>query len=184
MTSYWTEMALSGANFPTRARKECVPAGRLVEVSILSSVSQFVATTALAAALLGTAFVSSTAVAGVVVYSGFEGTSELDNCALDGCAGTPDTMGAAGTTQFLETSNFSITVYDKATGLVQSRQNSNTFWVNAGQAADRFGIATFGDQRVLFDHYTNRWIMSGLGATTNIINIAVSDTSNALGPWK
>lgn len=115
--------------------------------------------------------------AGVVF--GFEGTSMLDNCALNGCFRPPDTMGAVGVTQFLETSNGSITVYDKTNGAVQSRVGMVAFWANAGLPG-----GAGGDQRVLFDHYADRWIMAGFGATSNVINIAVSDTANALGPWK
>lgn len=115
----------------------------------------------------------------VVVGTTFEGTSQLDNCALGQCFRPPDTMGAAGTTQYLETTNGSITVYDKATGFVQSRVSMPTFWASAGLPG-----GAGGDQRVLFDMYTNRWIMTGFGATGNIINIAVSDTANAMGTWK
>lgn len=156
---------------------------RSAEVLRRSSGAKFVTQVAVAAVLLVGAIMPTDSNAGVVFLGGFEGTSQLDNCALGNCFRPPDTMGAAGTTQFLETSNGSITVYNKATGLVQSRQNANTFWVNAGQAAIG-GTATGGDQRVLFDQYTDRWIMSGFGATNNIINIAVSDTANALGSWK
>ena len=110
---------------------------------------------------------------------GFEGTTQIDNCALNQCFRPPDTMGAIGTTQFVETTNGSITVYNKATGGLASRVDMPTFWANAGLPG---GAA--GDQRVLFDHYTNRWIMSGFGSTGNKINIAISDTADALGPWK
>ena len=113
------------------------------------------------------------------VATSFEGTSQLDNCALGQCWRPPDTMGAIGTTQFLETTNGSITIYDRATGAVLSRQDYVNFWANAGLPG-----GAGGDQRVLFDHYTNRWIMNGFGATGNLINIAVSDTANALGTWK
>lgn len=81
--------------------------------------------------------------------------------------------------QFLETTNGSITVYDKSTGVVQSRVTMQAFWGSTGLPA-----AAGGDQRVLFDHYTSRWLMVGFGATNNIINVGVSDTANALGPWK
>ena len=114
--------------------------------------------------------------AGVIL--GFEGTSQLDNCALGNCFRPPDTMGAIGTTQFMETSNGSITVYDRTNGVVQSRIDFNQFWLSAGQTGSA------GDQRVLFDHYTDRWIAAGFGATPDKINIAISDTSNALGAWK
>lgn len=102
----------------------------------------------------------------------------VGNCALGGCYLPPDTMGAVGTTQFVETSNGSVTVYNKVDGAVLSRVNMNTFWTAAGQSTSG------GDQRLLFDHYTNRWIAIGFGATNNVINIAVSVTADALGAWK
>lgn len=117
--------------------------------------------------------------AGATTVRGFEGTSQLDNCALNQCYRPPDTMGAVGTTQFLETNNGSITVYNKATGAVQSRVDMSSFWTAAGMPG-----GAGGDQRVLFDHSTNRWIMIGFGGTGNKINIAVSDTANAGGTWK
>lgn len=132
-----------------------------------------------AAALTVAAGASTGAWAGVVVTAGFEGTSQLDNCALGNCFRPPDTMGAVGTTQFLETNNGSITIYDKNSGAVQSRVSMQSFWAGAGLAG-----GAGGDQRVLFDHYTNRWLMIGFGATGNLINIGVSDTADALGSWK
>lgn len=126
-----------------------------------------------------TLYVAVPVVAGTVTVRGFEGTSQLNNCALGECFRPPDTMGAVGTTQFMETTNGSITIYNKATGAVESRVNMQTFWAAAGQPG-----GARGDQRVLFDHYTNRWIAIGFGVTGNVINIGVSETSNALGPWK
>ena len=114
-----------------------------------------------------------------VFVRGFEGTSQLDNCALGQCFRPPDTMGAIGTTQFLETNNGSIAVFDKATGALTSRVSMPSFWASAGLPG-----GANGDQRVLFDHYTNRWLMIGFGSTTNVINVGISDTSNALGAWK
>ena len=123
--------------------------------------------------------VLASAAAQAASVRGFEGTSQLDNCVLGECFRPPDTMGAVGTTQFLETTNGSITVYNKASGAVQSRVNMATFWASVGLPG-----GANGDQRTLFDHYSNRWIVTGFGANVKDINIAVSDTSNALGPWK
>lgn len=121
----------------------------------------------------------SAACAQAVYVRGFEGTSQLDNCALGQCFRPPDTMGAVGTTQFLETNNGSIAVFNKATGALTSRESMPAFWSRVGLPG-----GANGDQRVLFDHYTNRWIMNGFGATGNLINLAISDTANALGTWK
>ncbi len=110
---------------------------------------------------------------------GFEGTSQLDNCALSQCYFPPHTMGAIGTTQFLESTTGSITVYNKATGSVLSRVSMPNFWAGVGLPG-----GALGNQRVLFDHYTNRWIISGYGPTPNKTNLAISDTADALGTWK
>jgi hypothetical protein len=115
-----------------------------------------------------------------VFVRGFEGTSQLDNCALNQCFRPPDSMGAVGLTQFFETTNGSVSVYDKATGvLTRPRITMGDFWASAGLPG-----GSQGDQRVLFDHYTNRWLVSGFGGTQNLLNIAVSETADAAGPWK
>ena len=127
--------------------------------------------TACATTFVGT----SPANAGVVL--GFQGTSQYDNAALGRNFIPPDTMGAIGTTQYMETTNGSVAVYDR-TGALLSRVSDNAFWQGIGQAGSS------GDQRVLFDHYTNRWIAIGFGAVTSTLVIGVSDTANALGTWK
>lgn len=109
----------------------------------------------------------------------FEGTSYADNCALGECFYPPHPMGAIGTTQFLESTTGSITVYSKSDSSVQSRVKMETFWANKGLTG-----GSLGNQRVLFDHYTNRWIISGFGPTANKTNLAISDTADALGTWK
>jgi hypothetical protein len=56
---------------------------------------------------------SLTAVASAAQASswwGFEGTAQKDNFFLDGAFRPPDTMGAVGTTQFMETSNGSVAI--------------------------------------------------------------------------
>ncbi len=113
-----------------------------------------------------------------ISWTGFEGTSQKNNFFLDGAFRPPDTMGAVGTTQYLETTNGSVTVYDKANGAVLSRVGATPFWQGIGASGSG------GDQRVLFDMYTNRWIMNGFCASRTEVCIAVSDTSNALGAWK
>jgi hypothetical protein len=124
------------------------------------------------------AALASTAQAAPATFWGFEGTAQKDNFFLDGAFRPPDTMGAVGTTQFMETSNGSVAVYDKNTGAVLVRERASAFWQRMGLSGSS------GDQRILFDHYTNRWIANGFCAGVNEICIGVSDTSNALGTWK
>ena len=128
-----------------------------------------------------------------ITVSGFEGTSFQDNCALGtaGCFQIPYTMGAVGTSQFVETSTGSIAVYDKTTGaLLAPRQPISQFWTGIGAPA--LGQSN-GGQRVLFDHYTSRWVTTATGtgdAPVSASNpgadvfIGVSDTADALGSWK
>ncbi|MFN9746531.1 MAG: PEP-CTERM sorting domain-containing protein [Betaproteobacteria bacterium] len=130
------------------------------------------------AALLLAAGHAGTASAQVASWFGFEGTAQKDNFFLDGAFRPPDTMGAAGTTQFMETSNGSVAIYDKNTGALLVREKASTFWQRMGLSGSS------GDQRVLFDHYTQRWIANGFCAQTNEICIGVSDTADALGTWK
>ncbi len=120
--------------------------------------------------------------AGLKSALSFQGTTINADAALNSGVRRipPDTMGAIGLSQFLETSNGSISVYDRSNGSLVNRQNLGSFWSAVSPNLTGSG----GDQRVLFDHYSNRWIVIGFGATRNTINIAVSSTANALGPWK
>ncbi|MCE2917197.1 MAG: PEP-CTERM sorting domain-containing protein [Rubrivivax sp.] len=128
------------------------------------------------------AVASLTAISSAAVHAttwwGFEGTAQKDNFFLDGAFRPPDTMGAVGTTQFMETSNGSVAIYDKNTGGLLIREKASTFWQRMGLTGSS------GDQRILFDHYSNRWIANGFCATVNEVCIGISDTSDALGTWK
>jgi hypothetical protein len=127
------------------------------------------------------ALASLTAIASAAqatTFWGFEGTAQKDNFFLDGAFRPPDTMGAVGTTQFMETSNGSVAIYDKNTGALLVREKASSFWQRMGLSGSS------GDQRILFDHYSQRWIANGFCATVNEVCIGVSDTANALGTWK
>lgn len=123
--------------------------------------------------------------AGLINPLGFQGTTQFDNCSLgaDQCRRPPDTMGAIGLTQYMETSNGSLTVYDRSTGSVLQR------WSSGGAAGfwqSKLGpgfTGSLGDQRILFDLYTNRWIVIGFGSVLSDLNIAISDSADALGSW-
>ena len=141
-------------------------------------------TLALAAAASLVALGTANAVVIANVTGGFKGTTQVDVCALNQCFRPPDTMGAVGTTQFLETTNGANTVYDKNTGAILSRKSMTQWWADIGLPR-----GAFGDQRVLFDHYTNRWMAIGFGNENgtfsgNTLNIAVSSTNNAMGAWQ
>jgi hypothetical protein len=115
----------------------------------------------------------------LTVKLGFEGTSDYDTRALGIGLIPPDTMGAVGTTQYVQLLNGSISVYNKATGtLAAPRITDSAFWQAAG------GSATGGDPRILFDSTSNRWLALGFNASGSGLNIGVSQTADALGSWK
>ena len=115
---------------------------------------------------------------GVSVGLSFEGISQYDGAAFGRNFIPPDTMGAVGKTQYLETSNGSYAVFDKATGARLSLVSDVAWWATAGQTG------TNGDSRVMYNAAADRWIVIAFGANSKDIQIAVSDTSNALGTWK
>ncbi len=118
------------------------------------------------------------AVAAANVIRRFGSTSMLSNCALGQCFNPASPSGAIGTTQFMESTNGGVAIYDKATGNLLRRVTTPAFWASAG------AVSSLGLQRVLFDHYTHRWISTAIGATDNVINVGVSETADALGNWR
>lgn len=117
----------------------------------------------------------------------FKGISQVDVRGLHGGFSEipPDTMGAVGTTQFMETSNGAYAIYDKKTGARTALWADGDFWAAAGvaQPAGSRGFSN-GDSRVLFDSKSKRWIVESFGTSLQDIQIAVSTTSDATGPWK
>ena len=109
----------------------------------------------------------------------FEGISQYDVALVGRNFIPPDTMGAIGRSQFMETVNGGIGIFDKATGARLSFVSDTVFWNAAGQAG-----APSGDQRVMYNADADRWIALSFGSNAKDIQIAISDTSNALGTWK
>lgn len=109
---------------------------------------------------------------------GFEGISQYDGASFGRNFIPPDTIGAVGATQYMETTNGSYAVFDKATGNRTSLVSDVAFWAGAGQTG------TNGDTRVMYNAAANRWVVVAFGANAKDLQIAVSDTSNALGGWK
>ena len=109
---------------------------------------------------------------------GFEGTSDFDTRALGIGVIPPDTMGAVGTTQYVQLINGSFTVYNKSDGsLAAPRKTDSSWWTSLG------GTTTGGDPRVMFDPVTSRWLALGFDDTLGGVNLGVSATDNALGAW-
>ena len=115
---------------------------------------------------------------GPVVALSFEGISQYDVAGVQRNFIPPDTQGAIGKTQFMEIVNGGVAVFDKATGTRLSFQSDLSFWAGAGKPG------TQGDPRILYNKDADRWIALSFGASVADIQIAVSDTSNALGGWK
>lgn len=115
----------------------------------------------------------------ITVGMSFEGTSDYDTRALGIGLIPPDTMGAVGTTQYVQLINGSFSVYNKSTGLLAApRITDSAFWTGIG------GGSTGGDPRILFDSRSSRWLAIGFDSTGAGLRIGVSDTDNALGGWK
>ena len=114
-----------------------------------------------------------------VVRFGFEGISQYDVASVGRNFIPPDTIAAAGKTQLVQFTNGGFAVFDKATGARTEFTSDTAFWQAAGRT-----LVPNGDQRVIYNADADRWLAIGFGANTKDINIAVSDTSNALGPWK
>lgn len=112
------------------------------------------------------------------VVIGFEGVSQYQAAALGRNFIPPDTMGAVGTTQFVELINGAFAVFDKATGATLKLTTDNSFWTSIG------GSNTSGDPRVMFNSQYNRWVAVGFGANAKDIQIAISDTDDATSGWK
>jgi PEP-CTERM motif len=130
---------------------------------------------------------ASAASAASTVVQGFEGASLAQNITVGGGFIPPDTMGAVGTTQYVSILNGSFSVYNKATGTQTAFIDDDAFWSAAGATGVVAGATTSftgGDPRVLFDATRNRWIATAFGGDRSFLNIAVSDTADALGPWK
>ncbi len=127
----------------------------------------------------------STLSPGTTVGPSFDGISQVDVRALNNNFSfiPPDTMGAVGATQFLETSNGAYAIFDKTTGARQSIVSMTAFWQAAGQAGSQ------GDSRVLFDARSQRWIVTAFAVPDGngnlpTLEIAVSNDSNALHGFK
>lgn len=115
---------------------------------------------------------------GSFVAKGFEGISQYDVASVSRNFIPPDTMGAVGTTQYVTFANGGYAVYDKATGTRSLFQSDLSFWAAAGQTGAN------GDSRVMFSSAADRWIALSFGASVSDIQIAVSNTANALSGWQ
>ncbi len=116
--------------------------------------------------------------AGSPYVFGFEAITQYDGAAFGRNFIPPDTIGAVGMTQYMSTTNGAYGVFDKYTGARLSVVADTAFWAAAGQTG------TNGDSRVMYNADAKRWIAVAFGGNAKDLQIAVSDTDNALGSWK
>jgi hypothetical protein len=119
------------------------------------------------------------------------GTTNLLNFAglggsQSGGAYPPDTNGAVGSTQFVETVNVSYAVYDKTTGALQlGPVILDTIW--SGFSGSLCNTVSGGDPVVLWDRAAQRWLVTELAyngsLTSNYLCVAVSTSADATGSY-
>jgi hypothetical protein len=95
----------------------------------------------------------------------------------------PDTNGAIGSTQYVQTVNDNLAVFDKATkAVVYGPVPENILWVGFGGGCE---TNNDGDPVVVYDKAADRWIVSqfSVSSTPYLQCVAVSQTNDATGAW-
>jgi hypothetical protein len=95
----------------------------------------------------------------------------------------PDTVGAAGATQYVQWVNGALVVLDKETGAaLLGPVPGNTLWAGFGGACETNDA---GDPMVSYDRFAQRWVLQQLagGSAPYGQCVAVSATSDATGTW-
>jgi len=95
----------------------------------------------------------------------------------------PDTVGAIGSTQFLQDVNDGIAVFDKATkNVIYGPVPANIFWSGFGGPCE---ANNDGDPVVVYDKAADRWVVSqfSVASTPYFECVAVSQTNDATGAW-
>jgi hypothetical protein len=111
----------------------------------------------------------------------FEGISTAN--LTGGIGAPPDTNGAVGATQYVQTVNTALAVFDKNTGaLVLSARDISTLFTTMGGKCAMTGES---DPVVVYDKLANRWLIGIINDAngTNDICMAVSRTSDATGSY-
>jgi hypothetical protein len=100
----------------------------------------------------------------------------------------PDTNGAVGATQFVETVNTSYQVFDKTSGAsVFGPVEINTLWTGFGGLCDPSSLASQTDPVVLYDKLAGRWVIVEITYNSSFTSfsecLAVSTSSDATGSF-
>ncbi len=94
----------------------------------------------------------------------------------------PDTNGAVGPRDYIQTVNTQFAIFDKAGTMLAGPFNINTLWINAG-LTDSCSTHNDGDPVVKYDGLADRWVITQFVAFTNFC-IAVSNSSDPVtGGW-
>jgi hypothetical protein len=91
----------------------------------------------------------------------------------------PDTSGAVGRDKLMSTLNSNYVIQRKSDGKVLSRVSMTSFW-------SRLGMHHPFDPRVLYDPYSDRWLVSAANdplLASSAILYGISDTSDPQGSW-
>jgi hypothetical protein len=105
-------------------------------------------------------------------------------CNGGGCTGPdpPDTNGAVGPNNYIQTVNAEFAIYDKSGNLLAGPTNINQIWIAAG-TGDACQLNNNGDPIVVYDQIADRWLLSQFVAYSNEC-IAISKTANPVsGGW-
>jgi hypothetical protein len=130
---------------------------------------------------------------GVTSVIGFDGQSADDNRRVLGFAFVPpDTNGAVGASQYVQTVNVTLAVYGKRDGSLQlGPVPIHTLWSGFGGLCENGGTSIYykdgGDPVVLYDHLAGRWLVSQLQYDETFTHtaqcIAISTSSDATGSY-
>lgn len=95
----------------------------------------------------------------------------------------PDPVGSASPDHFIQMTNTLggayLRVYDKSDSILLEMPNLNSLW-------SEFNVQGFGDPIVLWDPLAERWLITevaSLFSNSNLVLVAVSETSDPLGRW-
>jgi hypothetical protein len=95
----------------------------------------------------------------------------------------PDTNGAIGSRQYVQTVNDNLAVFDKATkAVVYGPVPENILWTGFGGGCE---ANNDGDPVVVYDKAADRWVVSQFSVSTTpyLQCVAVSQTNDATGAW-
>lgn len=94
----------------------------------------------------------------------------------------PDTVGAAGRTQYMQWVNSQFLVIDKKTGAkLLGPSNGNKIWAEFGGECEK---RNDGDPVINYDRFAHRWVLQQFAVTNgNYECVAISTTEDATGPY-